>query len=243
MQRCCLFKSELGACLLSKDSISKSVFWQTNVGQEYINGAVSECAAPFFSLQSSQTHRFAAHLCRLWAVGALGRKNWGPLDWARHLPLAMSTPKFLLLISYTGCPSCAPACLAFRLVASPWLWEMCLPGPQRGVHLVWWTAILHSLLIAMCLPSAYVHLIIHLDPWMICLFWSSVLLAHLIVYPYFVEASGLSVSCNPLRAMASKSCLSSPGLLAFYFLYLTTPEMQNNTLIPIYHSLKHFLYL
>lgn len=124
MQRCCLFKSELGACLLSKDSISKSVFWQTNVGQEYINGAVSECAAPFFSLQSSQTRRYAAHLCRLWAVGALGRKNWGPLDWARHLPLAMSTPKFLLLISYTGCPSCAPACLAFRLVASPWLWEM-----------------------------------------------------------------------------------------------------------------------
>lgn len=204
---------------------------------------VLSIAAPFFSLQSSQTRRFAAHICRLRAVSALDRKNWGPLDGARHSPLAMSTPSFLLLISYSGCLSCAPACLAFRLVGSPWLWEMCLPGPLRGVHLVCWTTILHSLLIAKCLPSAYVHLIIHLDPWTICLFWSLVLLARLVLYPYFVEASGHFMSCNPLRAVASKSCFSSPGLLAFYFLCPPTPEMQKNTRVPIYHSLKHFLYL
>lgn len=48
-------------------------------------------AALFFSLQSSQTLWLHCPNLQALSSSCTYRKNWGPLDWARHLPLKMST--------------------------------------------------------------------------------------------------------------------------------------------------------
>lgn len=160
MQLCCPFKSELGACLLNKDSILKSIFWQNECGSGICKWCcVRTCCQLLLCYSLYNPARrccFVAHICRL--SGPCPDRAWGSLPWARHSPLAVSTPSLLLLASYSGCLSCPPACLVFRLIAWPWLWKMHPPEPLPCVHLVCWTTILFWLLVTICLSHAFVYL-------------------------------------------------------------------------------------
>lgn len=153
---------------------------------------------PLFLLQSSQTLWFPHWYLQALSCLRPDRKNWGTLDWARHLPLARSTPCLSLLVPGSWCLSCTPACLAFWLIISPWLQEMRLPPSLLCVHVMCWTTPLSGLLVTTCLPIPPTSIGTHgLLAYSVLRFWiHRYLSAHLAWHPYFVEASGPFVSYN-----------------------------------------------
>ena len=106
-----------------------------NVGQEYVNGAVSEsavsrCPNILFAIQpnavtsviSLPSSQALSCLCLIGSRGTLE---------SRHLPLARSALSLQLLVSSSECVSCPQTCLDFQLNvgnASSWIPPFCVFG-------------------------------------------------------------------------------------------------------------------
>lgn len=157
MQLRCLFKSELGACLLNKDSILKSIFWQ------------NECRSGMRKWRRVRTcYRLLLHYPPYHPADTVALQPYlqalscpclgGNSCLSQTLASSSVNSSPLLLASYRGCLSCPPTCLAFWLIVSSWLWEMHLSEPLPCVHLVCWSTISFLLVITVCLPGAYRYL-------------------------------------------------------------------------------------
>lgn len=140
----------------------KPQFWRAsldemNVGQGYVDGAVSERTAsgcPDILLAAEPGVVTAATSLPSSAgveLSILTGKHWVAPGRARQLPPARSTPGPQLCVSRHECVSFPPACLALQLRASWW--------PLKPTLCVLCWAALFWCLVPVCPPSAEIHLL------------------------------------------------------------------------------------